>query len=298
MDDNFIQVDLYGWRPPAMTTIVTGSSGLLGRHVVAALTEAGHEVVGIDIAPPPAGATRQVCADLADMASALQLVRDARAVVHAAAIPRPTGRTARDVFSINVGITFNVVEAAVLSGVPRLVYASSYSVLGFPFNINPVSPRYFPIDSAHPVAPQDAYALSKWLGEEVIAAAVRRSGIAAVSLRMPWIQTAESFAREVIPLRIDDAAAARNLWSYLDARDAGAAFVAAVEARAEGHHRLFVSAADTFMEDDTERLARTAYPAAELSRAMTGAECVFDLAEARNVLGFEPRHTWRSYGKA
>src|SRR5262249_10353734 len=158
-----------------MRIIVTGSSGLLGRHVAGALAGAGHEVLGIDVAAAPKGADwEHVTADLTDLGQALQVVRDAEAVVHVAAIPRPTGGPAGHVFQVNMAACYNVVEAAVVSGAKRLVYASSMSVLGYPFFERPVVPSYLPFDSAHPTAPQDAYALSKWLGEEIVASAARR----------------------------------------------------------------------------------------------------------------------------
>lgn len=278
-----------------MRIVVTGSSGLLGRHIVAALLEAGHDVTGVDTAPPAGDISRHIGADLTDLGAAAEVVDGAEAVVHAAAIPRPTGRTAGDVFSTNVAAAFNVVEAAVRAHVPKLVYASSYSITGFPFNATPVVPAYFPVDANWPAAPQDAYALSKWLGEEIVAAAVRRSGLAAVSLRMPWIQTPDTFGRDVVPRRGDPAVAARNLWSYIDARDAGEAFRAAIATPFGGHRRLFISAADTFMEGDTEPLVRAAYPDAPLRRPLAGVESVFDLGEARALLGFAPRHSWRDY---
>jgi nucleoside-diphosphate-sugar epimerase len=281
-----------------MTVIVTGSSGLLGRHVSAALIEAGHRVVGLDALAPPKGSAswEHVTVELTDLGATLQLVRDAETVVHIAAIPRPTGLPAGRVFQANVSAAYNVVEAAALSGANRLVYASSMSVLGYPFFETPVAPAYLPIDSAHPVGPQDAYALSKWLGEEIVEAAVRRRpALSAVSLRMPWIQTAETFPREVEARRVRAALVARDLWGYLDARDAAAAFVAAVERPIEGHRRLFVSAADTFMEIETETLVRNAYPKAERKRALVGHETVFDLAEARAVLNFLPHYSWRNY---
>jgi nucleoside-diphosphate-sugar epimerase len=190
-------------------------------------------------------------------------------------------------------------EAAVLSGAGRLVYASSMSVLGYPFFERPIVPSYLPFDSAHPTAPQDAYALSKWLGEEVVASAARRRPeLSAVSLRMPWIQTAETFARDVIERRKHAELVARDLWGYLDARDAAAAFLLAVERAPKGHHRIFVSAADTFMEAETEALVRAAYPGTELRRPLPGHETVFDLTEARLLLSFEPRHSWRDYSLA
>jgi nucleoside-diphosphate-sugar epimerase len=278
-----------------MKVVVTGSSGLLGRHVVAALIAAGHDVSGVDTLPPADGGLRHITADLTDLGAAVEVVQGAGAVVHAAAIPRPTGRTAGEVFSTNVAATFNVVEAAVLAGVPKLLYASSYSVTGFPFNVTPIVPAYFPVDSGWPAAPQDAYALSKWLGEEIIAAAVRRSGLVAISIRMPWIQTPETFGRDVVPRRGDPQVAARNLWSYLDGRDAGEAFRAAIATPFDGHRRLFISAADTFMVEDTEPLVRAAYPETLLRRPLKGVESVFDLGEARALLGFAPRHSWRDY---
>jgi nucleoside-diphosphate-sugar epimerase len=280
-----------------MTVIVTGSSGLLGRHVAAARVAAGHAVRGIDAAPPPAGAAwEHVTADLTDLGAALQLVRGAGSVVHLAAIPRPTGVPAGKVFMTNMAAAYNVVEAAVLSGAARIVYASSMSVLGYPFFEAPVAPAYLPIDSGHPVAPQDAYALSKWLGEEVVDAACRRRpGLTAVSLRMPWIQTPETFPREVAGRRARAALVARDLWAYLDARDAAAAFVAAVERPIDGHRRLFISAADTFAEGETAALVRAAYPDAALRRPLAGYAAVFDLGEARAVLGFVPAFSWRDY---
>jgi len=280
-----------------MPVIVTGSSGLLGRHVAAALAATGHGVLGLDATAPPAGASwDHVTADLTDLGQALQLVRNAKAVVHLAAIPRPTGLPAGRVFSTNMAAAYNVVEAAVLNGATRLVYASSMSVLGYPFFETPIAPAYVPIDSAHPVAPQDAYALSKWLGEEVVDAAVRRRPVlSAVSLRMPWIQTAATFAREVVGRRARAALVARDLWAYLDAGDAAAAFVAAVARPIEGHRRLFISAADTFAEVETAALVRAAYPRTVMKRALAGYETVFDLGEARETLGFVPAISWRDY---
>jgi nucleoside-diphosphate-sugar epimerase len=280
-----------------MRIIVTGSSGLLGRHVAAALADAGHMVLGIDVAAPPRGAGwEHVTADLTDLGQALQLVRDAEAVAHIAAIPRPTGIPAGHVFQVNMATCYNVVEATVLSGTKRLVYASSMSVLGYPFFEKPIVPSYLPFDSAHPPAPQDAYALSKWLGEEIVASAARRrSDLSCVSLRMPWIQTAETFLRDVVERRRRADLVARDLWGYVDARDAAGAFLPAVEQPLEGHHRIFISAADTFMEAETDALVQAAYPGVELRRPLPGHGTVFDLTEARELLGFEPRHSWRDY---
>ncbi|MBZ9802885.1 NAD-dependent epimerase/dehydratase family protein [Mesorhizobium sp. ES1-6] len=279
-----------------MKTIVTGASGLLGRHVAEALVAAGHDVLGIDVVAPASGAWRHFTADLTDLGSTLQLVRDCDAVVHVAAIPRPTGRAGGEVFKTNITTAYNVVEAAALAGARRFVYASSFSVFGYPFFEKAVIPPYLPVDMNHPVGAQDPYGLSKWLGEEIVDAAVRRGAFSAVSIRMPWIQTPDSFFASVGPRRAT-ADSARDLWAYLDARDAGQGFLRALEWLGEGHLRVLLSAADTFMEEETGPLVRRVYPAVPLSRPIAGFGSVLDTAHARETIGFEPEHSWRSYPK-
>lgn len=279
-----------------MKIIVTGSSGLLGRHVASAFVASGHEVLGIDAVAPSDGAWAHISADLTDLGLTLQLVRDCDAVVHIAAIPRPLGKAPAEVFKTNMAIAYNVIEAAALSGAKRFIYASSFSVLGYPFAENFVDPAYLPIDQDHPIGAQDAYGLSKWLGEEIVEAAVRRGAFSAISLRMPWIQTPESFFETVGPRR-ELAESARDLWSYLDARDAADAFLKALAWQGEGHLRTFLSAADTYSEETTEALVKRAFPATPFKRPLSGHDAVIDNAHARDTLGFEPRHSWRAYGK-
>jgi nucleoside-diphosphate-sugar epimerase len=282
-----------------MGVIVTGSSGFLGRHVAAALVAAGHDVLGLDASrPPDDGHWPHVTIDLTELGATLQLVRNVSTVVHIAAIPRPTALAPETVFRTNLSSTYNVIEAAVLSGATRIVYASSMSVLGYPFFERPIRPAYLPIDSAHPVAPQDAYALSKWLGEEIVQSAVnRRPELCAVSLRMPWIQTAETFPSEVSRRRAQAKLVARDLSGYLDARDGASAFVSAVERPNVGHRRVYISAADTFMDIETTTLVASAYPNVPVKQPLSGFDTLFDLGEARAVLGFQPHFAWRQYEK-
>ncbi len=279
-----------------MKVAVTGSSGLLGRHVVAVLAAGGHDVFGIDSVPPAANvAVPCAVADVTDLGALVQLTRGVAALVHIAAIPRPTGRDAATVFRTNTMATYNAVEAAALAGVRRFVYASSFSVLGYPFFERPVVPVVLPVDEAHPIGAQDPYAVSKWLGEEIVEAAVRRGALSeAVSLRMPWIQTPDSFFREV-GRRRRTADAGRDLWAYLDAGDAAAAFTAAVDRAPSGHHRVFLSAADTFMDEPTEPLARRVFPEVRFTRPMPDCAAVIDTSAAHRVLGWSPRRSWRDY---
>ena len=275
--------------------LVTGSSGLLGRHVAEALVQAGHAVTGLDLAPPPENAAwTHVTGEADALAVVTELAMGMDALVHIAAIPRPTGRAAADVFRINMAAMYAAVEAARLARIRRFVYASSFSVLGYPFFEKKIVPPYLPVDEGHPPGAQDVYAVSKWLGEEMVEAAVRRGVFSAVSLRMPWIQTPETFHAAVGPRR-RQAEAACDLWAYLDARDAADAFAAAVERPIEGHLRVFLSASDSYMERSSTELVAEAYPDTPIRAPLEGTAALIDISAARQALGFAPRFSWRNY---
>lgn len=278
-----------------MKVVVTGAAGLLGRHVAAACTDAGHSVTGIDRAPQAMAKWACISADLTDLGAAVQLFAGADAVVHCAAIPRPTGVAPAEVYRVNMATAYAAAEGARLCGAGLFVYASSFSVLGYPFAPVLPIPRFLPLDETHPVGPQDIYGTTKWLGEELVESFVRRKAFRAVSLRMPWIQTPESFYREIGARRSTPAAGA-DLWAYLDARDAGAGFVAALDWKGEEHLRCYLAAADTYSERPTRELvAETFGDAMECRSSLEGYAGLIDTALAARKLGFHSRYSWRDY---
>lgn len=283
-------------RVGPMRVVVTGGSGLAGRAVVAELVEHGFEVTNVDRVPGDGPAFRRV--DVEDLGQVYGALRGAEAVVHFAAIPRPTFDVPEVVFRTNVMGSFNVLEAAAAVGVRRVVTASSVSVLGFPFFERPFAPAYVPIDEEHPRLPQDAYALSKLVGEDIADGFARRGALDVVSLRFPWIHTPETFAAQIAPLHSDPAAGAANLWSYVDARDVGAAVRLALAADIRGHEALFVAAADSFMPGASAELVRALYPSTVIRAGFVGNASLLSGEKAARLLGFRPRHRWREYGIA
>lgn len=278
-----------------MRVLVTGGAGMAGRFAVAELGSAGHEVTVFDrSAGDVPGAARVLAGDVADLDSVVAACRgaSAEAILHLAAVPRPGLVPDEVLFRTNVQGTYNVHEAAFRLGIARVVSTSSTAVLGWDWGRRDLPPAYLPIDEDHPTNPQDAYGLSKLLGEAIARSFHARCGMETVVLRPPWIITPEQLA-ELGRTR------GRYLegfhhYAYIDARDLAAAFRLAVERPGLGHAVLFVAADDTSAAEPLCNLLPRALPAvAEMARGLTGAATALDSRRARQVLGWRPRHSWR-----
>jgi nucleoside-diphosphate-sugar epimerase len=272
-----------------MRIVVTGGSGKAGRWVVRDLREHGHDVLNVDVVHDGSAHGLCVRADLTDLGSALELIRGADAVVHLAAIPAPELRPAGETFRINTLSTYNVFSAAVQQGVGRVVWASSETVLGLPFD-DP--PAFAPIDETHPPRPETSYALSKLVGETMADQLARRSGIPFLGLRISNIMEPADYAR--FATWQDDPAVRRwNLWGYVDARDVAQAVRLGLEADLSGAEVCIVAAADTCMEADSADLMAREFPTVDIKRALTGRETLLAIDGARSLLGYAPAVSWR-----
>jgi len=271
-----------------MRIVVTGGSGKGGRWVVRDLRERGHEVLNVDLVHDGSPHGLCVLADLTDLGQVHELVAGADAVVHFAAIPAPDMRPAGDTFRNNALSTYNVFSAAVDRGVGRVVWASSETVLGLPFD---EPPAFAPIDETHPPRPESSYALSKLVGEVLADQLARRSGTAFLGLRISNIMEPPDYAR--FASWQDDATVRRwNLWSYVDARDVAQAVRLGIESESTGAEVVIVAAADTCMRRDSADLMAEVYHDVPLSDAVDGRQTLLSIDRARDLLGYEPRHSW------
>jgi nucleoside-diphosphate-sugar epimerase len=277
-----------------MRIAVTGGTGKAGRWVVDDLREHGHDVLNVDWRSDGGTQGRSLVADLTDPGQAFDALAGMDAIVHLAAIPAPGLRPETETFRINAVSTYNAFAAAVAHHVRRVVWASSETVLGLPFD---EPPEFAPIDESHPPRPESSYALSKLLGEHMAAQAARRSGIPFVGLRFSNIMEPDDYTR--FPTFWDDPLLRKwNLWGYIDARDVAGSIRAALEAPIDGGEVCIIAAADTVMTRPSAELMAEVFPSVPLRRAVAGHETLLAIDRARSILGFRPEHRWRDHVEA
>lgn len=274
-----------------MRVVVTGGSGRVGQVTVAGLTAVGHEVLVLDtVAPPPDGVTGVGCrlVSTEDYAELLAACSGTDAIVHLAGIPNPLAAPAHVVHRVNVNSTYNVLCAAVELGIGRVVLASSVNAVGMTWSRGPRF-DYFPVDTRHPTRNEDAYSLSKWVGEQQADSIVRLNPqLSVVSIRLHMFMSDRAEALAVHASQLDDGTA-RGLWGYTTHRMWLEACEGAVSAELNGHHVFFVVADRTVSSIDSGRLASEHYPTAAIRGNLRGTRGFFDCADSQRILGWSGR---------
>lgn len=279
------------------TAIVTGGLGHAGKWVVDRLARDGWRVICVDLTHPGYQAAEREgitfrAADLTERAEALDLVAefDPDAVVHFAAYPSPTRHADGRVFETNAMSTYHTLVAAGRADA-RVVWASSESTYGFPFARERTLPDYLPIDESHPLRPEDPYGTSKVVGEEVGKMVARRYDVPVASIRPSWIQEPGRYhCRE----GRDPSDGAGNFWSYIDARDVAEIVAAALESPLEGHEAFLAVADENYLDRPTVDAIEGYFGDLPEECSLEGEESAFSTEKARDLLGWEPKHDWRT----
>jgi nucleoside-diphosphate-sugar epimerase len=278
-----------------MRVAVTGGSGKLGRHVVRRLIHDGHEVLNLDRAGTRSPGLLVVdLRNYGQVLDALLGVDDRHsgfdAVVHLGAIPAPGIIPDAATFENNMLATYNVFQAARRAGIRKVVYASSETVLGLPFDIDP---PYIPVDEEYPARPESTYSLVKHLEEQMAVELTRWDPELSISgLRFSNVMDPEDYER--FPAFDADATVRKwNLWGYIDGRDGAEAVVCALENGKPGFEAYIVANADTVMSRSSASLAAEVFPNVKVVKDLGEHETMLSIDKARRLLGFEPKHSWR-----
>ncbi len=169
-----------------MKSLVTGGAGFIGSHLVDALIELGHQVTVLDNFSTgrkenlerSVSHTRIVECDLSSQADWVSEFKGVDWVFHLAGLADivPSIQRPDDYYHSNVTGTFNVLRASELNDVRRFLYVASSSSYGHP--------DIFPTPETAAIRPQYPYALTKFLGEELVLHWAQVYGLPSISLRL------------------------------------------------------------------------------------------------------------------
>lgn len=287
---------------PRPRVLVTGGTGKLGKVCVADLQAHGYDVFVVDTVPADKSVPHMV-ADLADFGQALDALSSVGyeihasvapqafdAVVHLAAIPTPRISPDAHIFQNNMMSTYNVFEAARRLGIRNVIWASSETTLGEPFD---EKAPYAPVDEDYPLRAKSAYALAKILMEDMARQfCYQTPDMKLVGLRFSNVMEPADYAR--FPAYDDDPQERKwNMWAYIDARDGAQAIRKAVEWKATGMHAFIIANADTVMSKSSADLLAEVFPTVEVRKELGRHETLLSIEKARRELGYEPEHSWR-----
>jgi len=285
------------------TVLVTGATGRAGEYIIKNLLEHGYDVVGVDKnAPGGTNAQRSQgytfkTVDVTDLGQVLSSMKGCDAVIHMAAIPNPIMAPEHEVFRVNMTSNWNVLEAAEVLGIKKIVLASSVNAVGAIFSKGITARPYFPMDEEHPTFAEDAYSVGKWISEELADAFVRRrpGEVQIASMRFHGLMERERQAEmNAAPSRGDGTGGnAKHFWGWSDIAESARACVLALEVDFDGHEAFFINNEDTSADEPTEELIKTVYPEAEIRSPMPGNTSAISVEKAKRILGWEPKATWR-----
>jgi nucleoside-diphosphate-sugar epimerase len=281
--------------------LVTGAAGLIGGRLVSRLVADGVAVIATDqraVETPPGAHWATV--NLLDGPALGALMREAKvgAIVHAGAISGPmvAAGDPHQVMSVNVGGALNIAEAALRTGVERLIALSSAGVYGPQATLDPVR-------EDAPLNATDIYGASKIAAETVLRAYRHDHSLPAIVLRPSSVygpgRTTACFIRDMIdharrgdPLALAPEGACRRQFVHVD--DVVAAILGALNAPRFDHFAFNVSGGTWLSEQEIAARAAPVLPGLRIASIAAPARCLdgeigpLDTARAQAAFGFSP----------
>lgn len=294
----------------AKRILFTGGAGKAGRHVVPYLVARGHRVLNVDRVPLNAEGVDNLIADITDsgqMFNAMQAyaagdeMEDGRghrpfdAVVHFAAIPALNIAPDNETYRVNVMGTYNVIEAAVKTGIRKIIIASSETTYGVCFSDGVVDPKVLPLEEDYDIDPMDSYGMSKKVNEATARSFQRRSGADIYALRIGNVIEPHEYATVFPPLAEDPGRRRRITFSYIDARDLGQIVDLCLQKDGLGFQVFNACNDSNSVPQTNEELLKRFFPNVPLSRPVGPHESLLSNRKIREVLGFREEHDWRRY---
>ncbi len=280
-----------------MNVLVTGAAGRLGSETVIQLVAAGHGVVATDVDARRTIPVPLQPANLLDGPAVAALMQGVDAVIH---LGNHTGihrRSAAATFNENVAMNMNVFQAALESGVRKIVFSSSVQVIAgeswqicYPPHANHVA--YLPLDEKSPPNLSNAYAMSKFAGETILKEYLALHGGSYVSLRFPRIIEVSDFPKYA-NFSVDQTYTPSRIaqgFSVLSRTDSAAANVAALMAPLPGFHSFFPAISAVTGPNVAVAIERY-YPGVPLTKPIDQIDSLIDVSAFTRATGWIPRDT-------
>lgn len=291
-----------------MRILFTGGSGKAGRHAIPYLVAQGHRVTNVDkvkldipgvdwlnVELTDAGEVFNACVAYAgfDELDPGTGVPRYDAIVHFAAIPCILIRPDNTTFQINTMSTYNVLDAAVKLGIPKVIFASSETTYGVCFADGERKPEYIPVDEEHPTLPIDSYAMSKVVNEACGRSFQARSGIDIYALRINNVIEPHEYAENFPSYMANPDLRRRNIFGYIDARDLGHMVECCLQTNGLGYEVFNVANDDMSVGLTSDEVIARYYGGVPVKSKMAPNETFYSNAKAKRMVGFAPKHSWR-----
>ena len=279
--------------------LVTGGSGKAGRATIKLLLEKNYNVFNVDLVNNPELDVPFTKVDLEDFGDAMEVVSEIDdringidAVIHQAAIPASGLEVNHKTFKANTLSTYNIFQASKVMKINNIVWASSETVLGLPFD---TYPPYVPVDENYDPRPESSYSLSKVMGEEMARQYCRRNPEMKIfGLRYSNIMEEHDY-KQFKSFQNDPFLRKWNFWGYIDARDVAQACILAMESKLKGADHFIIAADDTVMEEDNKSLLDKVFPKINIKGDIGKNKTLLSNEKAKSILGFKPEYSWKKY---
>lgn len=238
-----------------MKVLVTGAGGSIGQTLIRGLPDLGHELRGFDLVADPSGGCSLgwVVGDCLDPAAVGQAVAGVDAVVHLAGHPDESSLPAS--LESHVHTTGRLLDAMVMHGVQRMVYASSNHAVGLTTRTDLLTTTVRP-------RPDTFYGVAKVAAEALLSLYADRHDIRTTALRIGTFE--------------EQPGTVRALSTWLSPDDAVRMFDAAIRSSTPGADLYYGISANTRGWWDLDPGRRSGY------EPLDDAETFANLVEARS----------------
>ncbi len=303
-----------------MNILVTGGLGVNGAWVTRQLLEQGHKPVVYEnrmdnlLVPDIINKIDIVIGDILDLSTVIRTVKEynIQCICHLAALmPGASQANPWLGFQVNAVGTVNILEAARIMGVERVVFTSSIGVYS-PFTGEFGYPTYKPVDEDYPKYPTTmVYSAAKVASELMCFQYNRNYGLDFVILRFSEIYGIGKKVRHgpiaIYNRMIENAMLGKpatiphggdEKTDMVYVKDVASSIVLACFTQRRKHHVFNIGAGTVYKLEDVANAIRKIYPRAAFDIGpgldyigFGRAYCLFDISRAKDELGYHPQFT-------